>query len=184
MSLIAELKNGSLRKLLFTMIGVLFVAVVYFAVDEFLLEAEPERASIAREKSIFVPPFDNISSDPEIAFFADGIRDEILAQLSKIRDLKVISRTSPHPYPPRDRSTRADFPAVLGVTHVLEGSVRPAGNQVRITVQLIEAESDAQVWTETYDRELTAANIFSIQTEIAKSIADAVRATLLPEEQD
>jgi TolB-like protein len=186
MSLIAERKYGSLRKLLFTMIGVLFVAVVYFAVHEFMLDAEPERSSIAREKSILVLPFDDLSGDPEFDYlFADGIHDEILAQLSTIRDLKVIARIGgPFGGPSKNTPTLAEVAEIAGVTHILEGSVRLARNRVLITAQLIEVESEAHLWAEAYDRELTAANIFSIQTEIAKSIADAVRATLLPEEQD
>jgi len=192
MSLIAELKYGSLRKLLFTVIGVLFVSVVYFAVDKFVLEAEPEQASVAREKSIAVLPFDNISPDPEDAYFADGIHDEVLAQLSKIRDLKVISRISVivergehwvFDVRGEDRPSSSKF-AALGVAYILEGSVHLAGNQVRITAQLIEVESDAQVWIETYDRELTDANIFSIQSDVAKIVSDAVRATFSREEQD
>ena len=138
------------RKLDFIIIGVLAIAVVYFAVDKFALEAEPEQAGVVaeqtstaepveREKSIAVLPFDNISPDPEDAYFADGIHDEILAQLSKIRDLKVISRTSVMGYSGRDRPPLPEIAAVLGVANILEGSVRLAGNQVRITAQLIEA---------------------------------------------
>jgi TolB-like protein len=173
------------RKLDFAIIGLLVIAVICFAVNEFVLEAEPEQASIVREKSIAVLAFDNISPDPEDALFAEGIHSEVLSQISKIRDLKVIARIiEPINGPPKERPTRAEISAALGVVNILEGSVHLDGNQVRIMAQLIEAESDAQLWTETYDRELTAANIFSIQSEIAKSVADAVRATLSPEEQD
>jgi TolB-like protein/Tfp pilus assembly protein PilF len=183
------------RKLDFAIIGLLVIAVVYFAVDKFVLEAEPEQAEVAaeqapaaepveREKSIAVLPFDNISPDPEDAYFADGIHDEVLSQISRIRGLKVISRTSVMGYSGRNRPPLPEIAAALGVANILEGSVRLAGNQVRITTQLIEAESDAHLWTETYDRELTAANIFSIQSEIAKTVADALRATLSPGEQE
>ena len=183
------------RKLDFAIIGLLAVAVVYFAVDKFVLQAEREQAesttlpdqaaeAVEREKSIAVLPFANISSDPENAYFTDGIHDEVLAQLSKIRDLKVISRTSVMRYRGEDRPSSPEIAAALGVANLLEGSVRLAGNQVRITTQLIEAESDAHLWTETYDRELTAANIFSIQSEIAKTVADALQATLSPGEQE
>jgi TolB-like protein/Tfp pilus assembly protein PilF len=137
-----------------------------------------------REKSIAVLPFANISPDPEDAYFADGIHDEVLSQISKIRDLKVISRTSVMGYGGRNRPPLPEIAAALGVANILEGSVRLAGNQVRITTQLIEAKSDAHLWTETYDRELTAANIFSIQSEIAKTVADALRASLSTEEQE
>jgi adenylate cyclase len=119
-----------------------------------------------------------------VAYFADGIHDEVLAQLSKIRDLKVISRTSVMRYRQEDRPPLPEIAGALGVANILEGSVRLAENRVRITTQLIEAESDAHLWTETYDREFTAANIFSIQSEIATTVADALRATLSPEEQD
>jgi TolB-like protein/Flp pilus assembly protein TadD len=172
------------RKLDFAIIGLLAVALIFVVVDNYILEAGPEQASVVREKSIAVLPFDNISPNPEDAYFADGIHDEVLAQLSKIRDLKVISRTSVMRYRREDRPSLPEIAAVLGVANILEGSVRLAGNQVRITTQLIEAESDAHLWTETYDRELTTANIFSIQSEIAKTVADALRATLSPEEQD
>jgi TolB-like protein/Tfp pilus assembly protein PilF len=174
------------RKLDFAIIGLLAIAVVYFAVDKFVLKAEsaPATESVVREKSIAVLPFANISPDPEDAYFADGIHDEVLAQLSKIRELKVISRTSVMGYREGNRPSLPEIAAALGVANILEGSVRLAGNQVRITTQLIEAESDAHLWTETYDRELTAANIFAIQTDIAKTVADALRATLSPGEED
>jgi TolB-like protein/Flp pilus assembly protein TadD len=177
------------RKLDFAIIGLLALAVVYFAVDKFALQSKQEKPGVAiepveREKSIAVLPFDNISPDPEDAYFADGMHDEVLAQLSKIRDLKVISRTSVMGYRGDDRPSSPKIAGELSVANILEGSVRLAGNRVRITTQLIEAESDAHLWTETYDRELTAANIFSIQSEIAKIVADALRVTLLPEEQD
>jgi adenylate cyclase len=173
----------------------LALAVAYFAVDKFvgLEEAKPAEIAaeqfpasepVARDKSIAVLPFANISPDPEDAYFADGIHDEVLAQLSKIRDLKVISRTSVMRYRQEDRPPLPEIAGALGVANILEGSVRLAENRVRITTQLIEAESDAHLWTETYDREFTAANIFSIQSEIATTVADALRATLSPEEQD
>jgi TolB-like protein/Tfp pilus assembly protein PilF len=177
------------RKLDFAIIGLLAVALIFVVVDNYVLEAEPEQAevtaeSVVREKSIAALPFDNISPDPEDAYFADGIHDEVLAQLSKIRDLKVISRTSVMGYREGNRPSLPEIAAELGVANILEGSVRLAGNRVRITTQLIEAESDAHLWTETYDRELTAANIFSIQSDVAKTVADALQAALSPGEQE
>jgi TolB-like protein/Flp pilus assembly protein TadD len=172
------------RKLDFAIIGLLAIALIFVAVDNYILEAGPEQAPVAREKSIAVLPFANISPDPEDAYFADGIHDEILAQLSKIRDLKVISRTSVMQYRLEDRPSLPEIAAELGVANILEGSVRLAGNQVRITTQLIEAESDAHFWTETYDRELTAANIFSIQSDVATAVAEALQAALSPAEQE
>jgi TolB-like protein len=182
------------RKLDFAIIGLLAVALIFVVVDNYVLEAEsepvkvaaeetPEAEPIEREKSIAVLPFDNISPNPEDAYFADGIHDEILAQISKIRDIKVISRTSVMRYRGEDKPSSPEIGAALGVANLLEGSVRLAGNRVRITIQLIEAERDAHLWTETYDRELTTANIFSIQSEIANIIADELRATLTPEEK-
>jgi TolB-like protein/Flp pilus assembly protein TadD len=188
------------RKLDFTIIGLLLFAVAFLVFDNYVLEPEPvllpvdpisvpvepvlASESTAREKSIAVLPFDNISPDPEDAYFADGIHDEILAQISKIRDIKVISRTSVMRYRGEDRPSSPEIANALGVANLLEGSVRLAGNRVRVTIQFIEAERDAHLWTEIYDRELTAANIFSIQSEIANIVAEALRATLLPAEED
>ena len=174
-------------------IGLLVLAVVYFAVDKFVLEAEPEQAEVAavqvpaaeptpREKSIAVLLFDNLSGDDATQPFTKGIHDDILTQLSKIRALKVIARTTME----RLDSTLSipEIGTKLGVATVLEGGVQRAGERVRINVQLIDCSDEAHLWAETYDRELTAANIFSIQSEIAKIVADALRATLTPEEQD
>ena len=168
------------RKLDFAIIGLLVLAVAYFAVDKFVLEAEPEQASVVREKSIAVLPFDNISPDPEDSYFADGIHDEVLARLSKIRDLKVISRTSVMRYGVKDRPALPEIAAALGVANILEGSVRLAGNRVRITAQLIEAESDAHLWSETYDRSLE--DIFEIQSDVAQQIASALKSKLTVDE--
>ena len=190
-----SIKSRTGRKLDFAIIGLLALAVVFLVIDNYVLEAEPEQAEVAegkvpaaepieREKSIAVLPFDNISPDPDDAYFADGIHDEILAQLSKIRDLKVISRTSVMRYRREDRPSLPEIANTLGAANILEGSVRLAGNQVRITTQLIEAASDAHLWTETYDRELTAVNIFSIQSDVAQAVAGALRAALSPEEED
>jgi TolB-like protein/Tfp pilus assembly protein PilF len=171
------------RKLDFAIIGLLAVAVIYFAVNEFVLEAEPEQASVVREKSIAVLPLANRSANEEDAFFVDGIHDDILTQISKIRALKVISRTSVMEY----RNTTKNLKMIgqeLGAATILEGGVQRAGDRVRINVQLIDAATDEHLWAETYDRELTAANIFSIQSEIAKTVAEALRAALSLEEQD
>ena len=127
------------------------------------------------EKSIAVLPFENLSQDPENAYFAEGVQDEILARLSKVADLKVISRTSTQ----RFKSTPEDVPHIarqLGVAHILEGSVQKQGEEVRVTVQLIKAASDAHLWAETFDRKLT--DIFAVESEIAKNIADKLRAQL------
>ncbi|HWM25381.1 MAG TPA: hypothetical protein VNP98_11190 [Chthoniobacterales bacterium] len=132
------------------------------------------------EKSIAVLPFESLSDDKANAYFADGIQDEIMTRLAKIEDLKVISRTSTQRY----RASSANLPAIakeLGVAHILEGSVQKAGDQVRVTVQLIRAASDAHLWAETYDRKLT--DIFAVESDIAENIARALRAQLTPREQ-
>jgi len=139
--------------------------------------------SSGQRKSIAVIPFENLSDDPENAFFAAGIHDDILSQLSKIRDLTVISRTSVMQYAGTEKDMRT-IANELGVGAILEGSVRRAGGQVRIVTQLIDAKADAHLWSETYDRELTVANVFAIQSEIAERIAQALKAELSPEEKE
>jgi TolB-like protein/Flp pilus assembly protein TadD len=131
------------------------------------------------EKSIAVLPFDNLSRDPENAYFADGIQDEILSMVAKIGDLKVISRTSTAKYKSKPESLR-QVGLELGVTNLLEGSVQKAGDRIRVIVQLIDASGDNHVWSETYDRELK--DVFGVQSEIAQSIATALRAKLSPGE--
>jgi TolB-like protein/lipoprotein NlpI len=131
-------------------------------------------------KSIAVLPFDNLSRDPDNAYFAEGVQDEILTRLAKIADLKVISRTSTQ----RFKSAPSDLPAIakqLGVMHILEGSVQKANDQVRVNVQLINALTDAHLWADTYDRKLV--DIFSVESEIAKTIADTLQAKLTGSEK-
>ena len=143
------------------------------------LPAAPSTAAVT-EKSIAVLPFENLSRDPDNAYFADGIQDEILTRLSKITDLKVISRTSTQHY----KSAPENLPEIarqLGVAHILEGSVQKAGNAVHINVQLIKAATDAHLWGESYDRELQ--NIFAVEGEVAKAIADQLRAKLTGQEE-
>ena len=136
----------------------------------------------ARAASVAVLPFTTRSSNEDDEFFSDGVHDDLLTQLAKIGSLKVISRTSVMEY--RDTIKRVpDIAAELGVATIVEGAVQRSGNMVRITAQLIDADTDEHLWAESYDRELTAQNLFAIQTEIATSIADALQATLSPEEQ-
>ena len=133
-----------------------------------------------REKSVAVLPFENRSRDPDAAYFADGIQDEILTRLSKIADLKVISRTSTQHY----KSAPENLPEIgrlLGVAHILEGSVQKSGDAVRVNVQLIKAANDSHLWADTYDRRLT--DIFSVESEVAKAIADQLRAKLTGQEE-
>jgi TolB-like protein len=131
-------------------------------------------------KSIAVLPFDNLSRDPDNAYFAEGVQDEILTRLAKVADLKVISRTSTQ----RFKSAPDDLPQIakqLGVMHILEGSVQKANDQVRVNVQLINALTDAHLWADTYDRKLI--DIFAVESEIAKTIADTLQAKLTGSEK-
>ena len=130
-------------------------------------------------KSIAVLPFENLSRDPDNAYFVDGIQDEILTRLSKISALKVISRTSTTRYASHPANLH-EIARELGVANILEGSVQRAEGAVRVNVQLIETETDSHLWAETYDRDIK--NIFSVESEIAQNVADALRARLLPEE--
>jgi TolB-like protein/Tfp pilus assembly protein PilF len=132
------------------------------------------------DKSIAVLPFESLSDDKENAYFADGIQDDVLTNLSKIGDLKVISRTSVMPYRGKASNVR-EIGKTLGVGAILEGSVRRVGNRVRVNVQLIDAENDEHMWAEDYDRELT--DVFAIQTDLAQKIAEALQAKLSPGEK-
>src|SRR5207302_8438862 len=132
------------------------------------------RAPISR-KSIAVLPFGNLSEDRANAYFADGIQEEILTRLSRIGDLKVISRTSTQ----RFRNSPDDIPQIakqLGVANILEGTVQKAGDQVRVHVQLIDATNDSHLWAERYDRKLI--DIFAVESDIAENIAEALQAKL------
>ena len=172
-----------------SIIVVLLIALVYFAWDNF--KGSPSISEAAHESppaiaeplavveheptSIAVLPFVNMSTDTDNEFFSDGIAEEILNVLASIPDLKVAARTSAFAY----KGTNTNISQIaeeLGVNHVLEGSVRKAGNQVRVTAQLIKADDGFHLWSANYDRELT--NIFVIQDEIASSIADALKVTL------
>ena len=132
------------------------------------------------DKSIAVLPFENFSEDKDNAFFADGIQDDILTNLSKIGDLKVISRTSVMGYRGKEKNVR-QIGKELGVSAVLEGSVRREGKRVRVNVQLINAENDQHLWAEDYDRDLT--DVFAIQTDLAQKIAHELQAQLSPSEE-
>ncbi len=132
------------------------------------------------EKSIAVLPFENLSERQSNAYFADGIQDEILTRLAKIADLKVISRTSTQHY----KSAPENLPEIarqLGVAHILEGSVQKSGDSVRVNVQLIKAANDSHLWADTFDRKLT--DIFSVESEVAKAIAEQLRAKLTGQEE-
>src|SRR5882757_354937 len=133
------------------------------------------------DKSIAVLPFENLSDEKENAYFADGMQDDILTNLSKIGDLKVISRTSVNSYRGKDTHSAREIGKALGVATLLEGSVRRIGNRVRVNVQLINADNDEHIWAEDYDRDLT--DVFAIQTDLAQKIASALQAKLSPSEK-
>src|SRR5882724_3368403 len=143
-------------------------------------ETASKGAVLIPEKSIAVLPFENRSEDKANAYFAEGIQDEILMRLSKIADLKVISRTSTEHY----KSAPENLPEIakqLGVAHIVEGSVQKSGEAVRVNVQLIKAATDSHLWADTFDRKLT--DIFSVESEVAKAIADQLRAHLSGREE-
>jgi serine/threonine-protein kinase len=133
------------------------------------------------EKSIAVLPFENLSKDEESAFFTDGVQDEILADLAKVADLKVISRTSVMLYTSGERRNLREIGRQLGVAHLLEGSVQRSANRVRVMAQLVDARTDGHLWAQTYDRDL--ADVFAIQSEIAQAIADQLQAKISPREK-
>src|SRR6266513_666292 len=137
-------------------------------------------APLPNEKSIAVLPFENLSEEKSNAYFAEGIQDEILSRLSKIRDLKVISRTSTQRYKNTSQNL-SEIAHQLGVANLLEGSVQKTNDQVRVNVQLIRAANDSHLWADTFDRKLT--DIFSVESEVAKAIADQLRAHLTGREE-
>jgi TolB-like protein len=166
------------RRLNLITIVVLGVAVALFAFDRFVGPADAP----ADLKSVAVLPFENVSRDADNEPFTIGIHDDLLAHLSKIGSIKTISRTSVLQY----RDTTKSIPEIareLGVATILEGGVQRAGDRIRMNVQLVAAETDEPLWSQTYDRLLSAANVFAIQSEIATSIAEALRATLSKDEQ-
>ena len=177
-------------------IAVLTLALAYFAVDKFVLDParDSSREASARQegrseamvdsfgdRSIAVLPFVRMSSDVEQEYFSDGISEELLNSLASVPELRVISRTSAFSFKGKDIEI-SEIAERLNVAHVLEGSVRKAGNRVRITAQLIEARSDTHLWSETYDRQLD--DIFAIQDEIAAEVMDQLKITLLGAKRD
>lgn len=166
-------------RLNYVIIGLLVVALTVSIAFNVI---EPPGTAQAAPRSIAVLPFDSLGSDPEHAAFADGIHDDLLTRLASIRSLKVISRTSVLEYRNTTKNVR-QIGEELGVEAVLEGSVQRAGDNVRINLQLIDAQNDRHLWAETYYRVLTLENIFSIQQEISEAVAATLRATLSPEER-
>src|SRR3989441_1403414 len=162
-------------------IGLLVVAALAAGVLSFLRKGPARSLATAAEKSIAVLPFENLSEEKANAFFTEGVQDEILTHLARIADLKVISRTSVMQYKSGVPRNLREIGQQLGVAHVVEGSVQRAANKVRVIAQLIDARNDAHLWAQTYDRDL--ADVFAIQSEIAKAIADQLQAKLSPNEK-
>src|SRR5437870_1148072 len=177
-------------RFLLTVVFVVSAIALAASVSIFLRRGSPSVARIPAEgastasipkKSIAVLPFENLSAEKENAYFADGVQDEILTNLAKVADLKVISRTSVMQYRNAAIRNLREIAQQLGVARVLEGSVQRAGNRVRVSAQLIDARSDTHLWAERYDRDL--ADVFAIQSEIAKTIADQLQAKISPSEK-
>ena len=163
-----------------TVLGVILVAALLIALPRWKQKISLETTSMG--KSIAVLPFTNLSNDPDQEYFSDGMMEEILDRLFKIGDLKVNSRTSSMRYRNTDKSIK-EIAGELGVASILEGSVRRIGNKVRITVQLIDAKTDAHLWSEIYDGDLSdLSRIFFIQSEVAQSVARELKAVLSPQE--
>jgi TolB-like protein/Flp pilus assembly protein TadD len=164
--------------------GTLLLALVALSLAAYVtLQRKHPKSAAATipNKSIAVLPFENLSEEKANVFFADGVQDEILTDLAKIADLKVISRTSVMQYKSGVARNLREIGKQLGVAHLLEGSVQRAANKVRVNAQLIDARSDAHLWAQTYDRDL--ADVFAIQSEIAQKIADQLQAKLSPKEK-
>ena len=168
------------RKLDFAIIGVLVLAVALLLFDRF--RSKPQRGDPGEiQKSIAVLPFENLSRDPDNAYFATGVQDEILTRLAKVSELKVISRTSTQQYQSKPGNV-AEIAKQLGVAHILEGSVQRATDSVRVNVQLIKADTDAHLWAETYDGKLS--EIFKVQSDIALRVAAELEAKLTGRERN
>jgi len=160
-------------------LSLLVLAGLYVGVLKRQAKPIPQAAAIP-EKSIAVLPFENRSEEKANAYFAEGIQDEILTRLSKIADLKVISRTSTQHYKSAPENL-TEIARQLGVAHILEGSVQKSGDAVRVNVQLIKAANDSHLWADTFDRKLT--DIFSVESDVAKAVADQLRAKLTGQEE-
>ena len=173
------------RKLDFAIIGLLVIAVVYFAVDKFVLEqAEVTAESVSATEgdpvlalptgpTVAVLPFTNLSGDPEQEYFSDGLTDDIITALSRFRELFVIARNSTFRYKGKSVDVR-ELNRDLGARYVVEGSVRKAGTRLRVTVQLLDARDGTHLWADTYDRDLSASNIFAVQDEITEQVVGTI----------
>ena len=174
-----SVQRTSARMLDFIIIGALLLVIAMLIVGR--LPFYRQTGESISQKGVTVLPFENLSSEKENAFFADGVQDEILNDLAKVADLRVISHTSVMRYKTGVERNLHDIAKALGVSHVVEGSVQRSGGRVRVNAQLIDARNDMHIWGEHYDRDL--ADVFAIQSEIAKAIADHLQAKLSPQEK-
>src|SRR5256885_2595594 len=170
------------RAWIYVVIVAALLSISLFLLGRFTASTKQNGANEVPAKSIAVLPFENLSEEKANAFFADGVQDEVLTDLARIADLKVISRTSVMHYKSGIARNLREIGEQLGVAHVLEGSVQRAGNRVRVNAQLVDARTDRHLWAQTYDRDL--ADVFAIQSEIAQKIADQLQAKLSPREEN
>jgi TolB-like protein/Tfp pilus assembly protein PilF len=169
------------RAWIYVVIAGAFVSIGLFFLGRYSAAPIQNAAVDTSVKSIAVLPFENLSDDKQNTYFADGVQDQILTNLGRVSDLKVISHTTVRQYKSGEPRNLREIGKQLGVTHILEGSVQRAGDRLRIAAQLIDARTDSQIWAETYDR--TAADLFAIQTELAESIVTQLQAKLSPEQK-
>jgi TolB-like protein len=173
-----SIQRATGRILDFIIIGALLMVIAMLIVGRLPFYRQTGEAMF--QKSIAVLPFENLSPDPDNAYFADGIHEEILTRLASIADLRVISRSSTARYQGKVRNL-AEIAKQLGVANILEGSVQKAADEVRVNVQLVNAQTDSHLWAETYDRKLT--DIFEVESEIAKGIAKSLQTKLTGREE-
>jgi TolB-like protein/Tfp pilus assembly protein PilF len=178
----APRRSGKSNAIIIALLAVALGVSITFNVTGIRNQDTPQATASTEPPSLAVLPFTSRSTDPDNQFFADGIHDDLLTRLADIESLRVISRTSVNEYRDTIKNLR-DIGAELDVTTIVEGAVQRSGNQVRITVQLIDAATDEHLWANSYDRELTTQNLFAIQSEISTQIASALRAALTAEEE-
>ena len=166
---------------LWPVVALLIAALIFVASNHSAFVFTPKAIAKVPEKSIAVLPFESLSDNKNDSYFADGVQDEILNNLAKIAQLKVISRTSVMQYRADNKRDLRQIAIALGVANVLEGTVRRDGNSIRVSTGLIDAVNDHTVWADSYDRDLT--HIFSVQSEIAQAVASKLSAQLSPEER-
>ena len=181
MELLQSLQRKLARRRTVTLVSLGLFLICAAGLTSYLLQRRHAADVMSPEKSVAVLPFENLSKDEANAFFAGGVQDEILSDLAKIADLKVISRTSVMEYKNASKRNLREIGKVLGVSHFVEGSVQRVGDRIRVTAQLIDARTDNHLWADHYDRNVT--DVFAIQSEIARQIAEQLRSKLSPAER-